>query len=106
MKIQLRVAELHPEQIERYEQLHREIPRANLEGIYRAGVGKMQIFRHGNLLVMYTEENEASVQPPTPETEAAGQRWRTLTEPLFSQPWADVPLIFALDSESFEGRLE
>jgi L-rhamnose mutarotase len=102
----LKIAELHVEHTETYERLHREIPHENLLGLLEGGYKMVRIHRHGTLLVMLVEHDEAAQQVSGPAVEAAALEWKHLTEPLFAKPWTDASLIFDFDASTFERTLE
>lgn len=103
---ELKIAELHPDQIEAYERLHREIPEANLLGLLEGGYRTVRIHRIGTLLVMRVEHDEARRCRPSAQAEAAALEWKHLTERMFARLWADATEVFRFDAHDFEGTLE
>ncbi|MFC5406345.1 L-rhamnose mutarotase [Cohnella soli] len=53
--VEVKVAQLHPERVERYEQLHRDIPEVKERHMRETGIVSLRIFREGLTLFMIVE---------------------------------------------------
>lgn len=98
---------IRPETIERYEELHRNVPAAVLKTIAACNIVNYSIFRHNGQLFSYFEyvgaDYEADMQRMAEDP--ATQEWWTVCEPLQEQTtdrvdgswWTPVSEVFHVD---------
>jgi len=90
------LATLHPESIQRYQDLHDALPAANRRNMLEGGYQSLTIHRLGLTLVMILEIDEGRALPNRGVDLDAEQRWHDLTAPCFAVPWQDMTLIYTL----------
>ncbi|WP_308635297.1 L-rhamnose mutarotase [Paenibacillus silvisoli] len=89
-----KVAKLHPNKVDLYQQLHDEIPPANLKHMQEAGIVSLRIFREGSTLFMVVESDMALEMPNRVVDQAVEERWKTLTGECFAEFWQDAGEIY------------
>ena len=95
--MEVKVAQLHPEQVERYEQLHRDIPAANEKHMREAGIVSLRIFREGLTLFMIVESDPSQAIPDRVVDQQLEEAWHRQTGECFSQIWQDAVEVYRLD---------
>ncbi|QJD86842.1 L-rhamnose mutarotase [Cohnella herbarum] len=95
---QVKVAHLHPDQVMRYEQLHREIPAGNEKHMREAGIVSLRIFREGYTLFMIVESDPSSAIPDQVIDHQLEEEWHRLTGVCFSEMWKDASEVYRLQS--------
>jgi len=107
MKRLAQVIRLHPDAIDEYERVHRDVPEAVLATLRASQMTNYSIFRYGVLLVAYLEyagedlESDLALIAADPATRA----WWRITEPLqdpvperaSGEWWHVIPEVFHLD---------
>jgi len=94
--ILVKMAILHPDSVQRYQDLHDALPEANRRNMLEGGYRSLTIHRIGLTLVMTLEIDESAALPNRVVDLDAEQRWHDLTAPCFAQPWQDLTLIYSL----------
>lgn len=89
-----KIAKLHPDQVERYQQLHDEIPMENERHMQESGIISLRIFGSGLTLFMIVETDSALETPDRFIDLAAEQRWHDLTGICFSEKWEDMKEVY------------
>lgn len=97
LKTEIKVAHLLPEQVERYEQLHRDIPAANEKHMREAGIVSLRIFREGLILFMIVESDSSIALPDRVIDHQLEEEWHRLTGECFSKVWQDAYEVYSLD---------
>jgi len=92
----IKIATLHPESVQRYQDLHDALPEANRRHMLEGGYQSLTIHRHGLTLVMILEVDERKALSGRVVDREAEQRWHDLTAPCFAQPWQDLSLVYTL----------
>ncbi|MGZ9583203.1 L-rhamnose mutarotase [Paenibacillus marinisediminis] len=93
---EVRVAQLHPDQVERYEQLHREIPAGNEKHMREAGIVSLRIFREGLVLFMIVESDSSLALPDRIVDQRLEEEWHRLTGECFSKTWQVASEVYRL----------
>lgn len=93
--MQVFIARLHPDKIALYEQIHDSMTPPHADSI-RRGYERLDIHRHGNLLVMLTERKPGPPPEPTPEETATAERWHASLAECFAEFWQPADEIFSL----------
>ncbi|WP_152392008.1 L-rhamnose mutarotase [Paenibacillus guangzhouensis] len=93
---EIKVAHLHPDQVQRYEQLHRDIPAGNERHMREAGIVSLRIFREGLTLFMIVESDPSLALPDRVIDHALEEEWHLLTGKCFSKVWRDASEIYQL----------
>ncbi|MCC3375926.1 L-rhamnose mutarotase [Cohnella sp. REN36] len=93
---QVKVAFLHPDQVERYEQLHRDIPAGNEKHMREAGIVSLRIYREGLTLFMIVESDPSLALSDRLVDERLEEEWHRLTGECFSKIWQDASEIYRL----------
>lgn len=96
---EIKVAHLHPDQVERYEQLHRDIPAGNEQHMQEAGIVSLRIFREGLTLFMIVESDSSLALPDRVIDHQLEEEWHRLTGECFSKTWQDASEIYQLPKE-------
>jgi len=96
---EIKVAHLHPDQVERYEQLHRDIPAGNEQHMREAGIISLRIFREGLTLFMVVESDPSLALPDRVIDHELEEEWHRLTGECFSYIWWDASEIYKLHRE-------
>ena len=96
---EIKVAHLHPDQVERYEQLHRDIPAGNEQHMREAGIVSLRIFREGLTLFMIVESDSSLALPDRVIDHQLEEEWHRLTGECFSKTWQDTSEIYQLPKE-------
>ncbi|MFC5404066.1 L-rhamnose mutarotase [Cohnella soli] len=97
MAMQVKVARLHPDQVERYEQLHRDIPADNEKHMREAGIASLRIFREGLTLFMIVESDPSLVVPDRVVDLQLEEEWHRLTGECFASFWQDAVGVYRLE---------
>ncbi len=95
----IKVAHLHADQVERYEQLHRDIPAGNEKHMREAGIVSLRIFREGLILFMIVETDLSLEIPTRIVDQQLEEEWRRLTSACFSSFWQDANEIYRFQRE-------
>lgn len=91
---EIKVAKLHPDKIERYEQLHRDIPAGNVKHMQEGGMISLRIFREGLTLFMIVEKDPTLELPDRVIDQALGEEWHRVTGECFAEFWRDATEIY------------
>ncbi|MCD9023512.1 L-rhamnose mutarotase [Cohnella silvisoli] len=100
---EIKVAHLHPDQVERYEQLHRDIPAMNEKHMREAGIVSLRIFREGLTLFMIVESDPSQALPERVIDHHLEEEWHRLTGVCFSEIWQDACEIYRLQGGNLIG---
>lgn len=101
-----RATRLRPEKVEKYVELHKDVPAAVLDTLRRAHMTNYSIFLGAGLLFAYLEYTGDDLTADTAKIAAnpATQAWWELTDPCQQRvdgapdgsPWLDLPSVFHL----------
>ena len=91
---EIKVAHLHPHQVQRYEQLHRNIPAGNEKHMRESGIVSLRIFREGLTLFMIVESDPSLALPGWVIDRQLEEAWHRLTGECFSKTWRDASEIY------------
>lgn len=100
---EIKVAHLHPDQVERYEQLHRDIPAGIEKHIREAGTVSLRIFREGLTLYMIIESDPSLLIPDRVIDNMLEEEWHRLTGECFSKTWQDASEVYRFHNEDSKG---
>ncbi|RKP54398.1 L-rhamnose mutarotase [Cohnella endophytica] len=103
MKTEVRVAHLRPDQVERYEQLHRNIAPGNEKHMREAGIVSLRIYRDGQVLLMIVESDPTLAIPDRVINHQLEEEWHHLTGNCFSKSWQDASEVYRLQKEDAKG---
>lgn len=95
-RTEIKIAKLHLDQIEEYEQLHRNIPEAIEKHLREMGVTSLRIYREGANLVMIVDKDSETEKKDRMIHEAIVSEWNRLTGNCFVEFWKDVNEIYSL----------
>lgn len=96
---EIKVAHLQPDQVDRYEQLHRDIPAGNEKHMREAGIVSLRIFREGLTLFMIVESDPSLAIPDRVIDIQLEEEWHRLTGECFSSIWQDAKEIYRFQRE-------
>jgi L-rhamnose mutarotase len=96
MQTIIRIAQLKPGMVERYEQLHRYIPKPIEAHLVGSGIQLLEIVRHDLTLVMRIILDQAGADPVLVIDKATEEEWQRVTGECFSLIWTDVVPVYRL----------
>jgi L-rhamnose mutarotase len=99
MKVQVKIAVLHPDRLLEYERLHQNIPEMNLRHMREGGYHTMRILRSEQTVIMVLEHDETRDIASLLEFSEAAELWQTRTAPCFATPWRDAHEIFSFHAD-------
>ena len=97
--LDVKVAYLLPDQVELYEQLHRDIPAGNEKHMREAGITSLRMFREGLTLFMIVESDPSLAVPDRVIDHQLEEDWHRLTGQCFSKIWQDASEIYSLSMD-------
>lgn len=95
-RTEIKIAKLHADQIEQYEQLHRNIPAEIEKHLSERGFTSIRIFRIGTDLVMIMDIDPDTEKKDRVIDEVIVSEWNRLTGDCFAAVWKDATEIYSL----------
>ncbi|MFD0695262.1 L-rhamnose mutarotase [Paenibacillus sp. GCM10027628] len=99
VKREIRVARLRRDLIVEYRQLHDHIPQQIVKNLIESGYTDLQIYLHGDYLIMLTEHDQTQMIPDRTIDEQAEEEWHHKTGRCFESFWQQADNIFDMQEQ-------